>query len=408
MYRYDCIYTYFSTLKTVHIIVDCTTTQNQLSYHGIGKYTKHIVKGLIENDIDLTLLMFDGSSTIDEYIKRENVQVYRLGKVRPSDYKNIITYHTKILPAVRKVKKEDSIYFCPYFWSGIPSKHISTVLMVHDFILPIFNIYSEKGAIQNFIKKILYWIEMRKAKYCSAVITNSKYTAKDFRKYFPKYPKEKIFPIYLDVETDINGDTKGWDSKLPEDYKQRGYFIYSGGTLAKNKNSLGVIRGYREFLARVRNDKRAPYLVIAGKDFIKDVNTEAVRFRNIIKSLGLKEYVIFTGFYEDSHIKPLLQNSIASVHLSLYEGFGMSAVEAMRYGTPIIAHNGSCYPEIIGDAGILVDGRNEKEVGDAMYRVYSNQEFRSELIKKGEERAKLFSWENTVRETVKVFKSLTK
>ena len=65
--------------------------------------------------------------------------------------------------------------------------------MVHDFILPIFNIYSEKGAIQNFIKKILYWIEMRKAKYCSAVIANSKYTAKDFKKYFPKYPKEKYF-----------------------------------------------------------------------------------------------------------------------------------------------------------------------------------------------------------------------
>ena len=55
----------------MHIIVDCTTTQNQLSYHCIGKYTKHIVKGLIENGIEVTLLMFDGASTIDEYIKKE-------------------------------------------------------------------------------------------------------------------------------------------------------------------------------------------------------------------------------------------------------------------------------------------------------------------------------------------------
>jgi len=386
----------------VHIIIDCTTTQNQLNYHGIGKYTKHIVKGLIESDIDLTLLMFDGPSTIDEYIKSSNVEVYRLGKLRASDYKNIITYHSKILPAIRKVRRQDSIYFCPYFWIGIPSRHIPTVLMIHDFILPIFNIYSEKGVIQNFIKKILYWIEMRKAKYCSAVITNSKYTAKDFRRYFPKYPKDRVFPIYLDVETDIDGDTTGWDSKLPKDYKERGCFIYSGGSLAKNKNSIGVIRGYREFLVKVKNDKRAPYLVIAGKDFTKDINPEVVRFKDIIKCLGLKEYVIFIGFYEDSHIKPLLQNSIASVHLSLYEGFGMAAVEAMRYGTPIIAHRGSCYPEIIGEAGILVDGLNEKDVGNAMYKMYSDNEFRSELIKKGKERAKMYSWDKTVRKTIDV------
>lgn len=392
----------------MHIIVDCTTTQNQLNFHGIGKYTKHVVKGLIENGIDLTLLMFDGPSTIDEYIKSSNVEVYRLGELRVSDYKNIITYHSKILPAIRKVRRQDSIYFCPYFWIGVPSRHIPTVLMVHDFILPIFNIYSEKGVIQNFIKKILYWIEMRKAKYCSAVITNSKHTAKDFKKYFPKYPKEKIFPIYLDVETDIDGNTTGWDSKLPEDYKERGYFIYSGGGLTKNKNSIGVIRGYREFLARVKNDKRAPYLVIAGKDFTKDINPEAVRFKNIVKCLGLKEYVIFIGFYEDSHIKPLLQNSISSVHLSLYEGFGMAAVEAMRYGTPIIAHRGSCYPEILGDCGILVDGLNEKEVGDAMYRVYSDEEFRDEIVKRGLKKAEMFSWERAVKETIRAFKSLDK
>ena len=105
----------------MHIIVDCTTTQNQLNYHGIGKYTKHIVKGLIESDVELTLLMFDGPSTIDEYIKSSNVEVYRLGKLRASDYKNIITYHSKILPAIRKVRRQGSIYFCPYFWIGIPS-----------------------------------------------------------------------------------------------------------------------------------------------------------------------------------------------------------------------------------------------------------------------------------------------
>ena len=390
----------------MHIIVDCTTTQNQLNYHGIGKYTKHIVKGLIENGIDLTLLMFNGSSTIDEYIKSSNVEVYRLGELRVSDYKNIITYHTKILPAIRKVRRQDSIYFCPYFWIGIPSRHIPTVLMVHDMILPIFNIYSEKGYIQNLIKKGMYWLELYKARYCKAIITNSKQTSKDFSKYFPKYPKENIHSIYLDIETDVSNNISGWDSKLPKDYKQRGYFINMGSTLAKSKNSDGVIRGYREFLVKMKNDKSVPYLVIAGKGFTKDENPSVIKFKDKIKCLGLKDNVIFLGFYEDTHIKPLLKNSISSIHLSLYEGFGIALVEAMRYETPIIAHNGSCNPEVLKDAGILVDGLNPKEVGGAMYRVYKEDRYREEIIKKGKERAKDFSWDMTVEKTVSVFEKI--
>lgn len=128
----------------MHLIIDCTTTQNQLKNNGIGQYTKHIVIQILQKkNIDLTLLMFDGESTLDPYIK--DIQIHRLGKIKVSDYKNIFTYIFKILPAIKKYKREDSIYFCPYFWIGIPSLHIPTVLMVHDFILPIFNIYSEKS-----------------------------------------------------------------------------------------------------------------------------------------------------------------------------------------------------------------------------------------------------------------------
>jgi len=176
----------------MHLIVDCTTTQNQLRYNGIGQYTKNIVKRLIEKDnIELTLLMFNNESTLDQYLKGKNVEIYRIGKVKDSDYKNILLYITKILPAIKKLKTPESIYFCPYFWIGIPSLHIPTVLMIHDFILPKFNIYSEKGYIQNTIKKVMYWSEMFKARYCKAILTNSKQTTKDFRKYFPTYPKYK-------------------------------------------------------------------------------------------------------------------------------------------------------------------------------------------------------------------------
>ena len=393
----------------MHLIIDCTTTQNQLKYNGIGKYTQHIVKGLIQNyDMDITLLLFDGESTIDPYLKDRKVNIERLGKLRVSDYKNIYTYVTKILPAIKKVRREDSIYFCPYFWIGIPSLHIPTVLVVHDFALPMFNTYSEKGVLQNFIKKVLYWLELRKAKYCKGIIVDTKYTAKDFKKYFPKYPKENIYVTHLDGDLIEGKSIKPWDSNLPKDYKQRGYFIYMGGTPARSKNSDGVIRGYREFLVKMKFDKRAPYLVISGKNFTKDVDPNVEKLKSRVSCLGLKDSIIFTGFYEDEHVKSLLSNSISFIHLSLYEGFGISLIEAMRAGTPVIAHNGSCYPEVLGNGGVLVDGLNAKEVGNIMFKIYKEDRYRDELIKKGKERAKDFSWDITVEKTVSVFKEIEK
>jgi glycosyltransferase involved in cell wall biosynthesis len=90
----------------------------------------------------------------------------------------------------------------------------------------------------------------------------------------------------------------------------------------------------------------------------------------------------------------------------LYEGFGIALVEAMKAGTPVIAHNGSCYPEVLQDAGILVDGLNPKEVGLTMYKMYTEESLRKNLIQKGLERSKSFSWDITAEETLKVFKSV--
>jgi glycosyltransferase involved in cell wall biosynthesis len=247
---------------------------------------------------------------------------------------------------------------------------------------------------------------MFKARYCKAIVTCSKHTAHDFVSYFPKYPRRNIHVIYLDGEVKESDDMT-WEEKMPKDYKERGYFIYMGGALSKSKNSEGVIRGYRNFIGRVGNSKRVPYLVIAGKNFTKDVDSKVVCFKNKVKDLGIKENVTFFGFYEDTQVKPLLNNSIAFIHLSLYEGFGISLVEALKSKAPVIAHNGTCYPEVLGDGGLLVNGMDEKDVGKAMYKLYTDNKLREELIEKGTQRGKLFSWDIAVRKTIEVFKEVS-
>jgi glycosyltransferase involved in cell wall biosynthesis len=383
----------------MHLIIDCTTTQNQLKHHGIGVYTKHLVKNIIkQKETKFSLLLFNAPSTLESILKNksDNVEIVRIGKLRKSNYLNKLWFHTQYLPNIKKIKTKDSIYFCPYFWLGIPSNTLPTILMIHDMILPIFNIYSEGNKIKNLIKKQLYWLELNKSKKCKGIVVNSQCTKDDYLKYYPNYDPNKIKVIYLDAE--LEGTNPNWDEKLPKDYKQKGYYIYMGGTVYKNKNSKGVVDGYSNLIQRLESKQDSPYLVIAGGNFVKD-NPQAQEFRQYIKDKGLEKKIILTGFYENNQAKQLLSNSIAMIHLSLYEGFGISLVEGMKAGTAVIAHNGSCYPEVLNGAGLLVDGKNEEQVGEAMYKVYKDKEYREQLVKKGLQRAKQFSWEKTAQET---------
>jgi glycosyltransferase involved in cell wall biosynthesis len=389
----------------MHLIIDCTTTQNQFKHHGIGVYTKNVVKNIIRYpETKFSLLLFDAPSTLDGVLenKPSNVEIVRIGKLRESNYLNILWFYTQYLPKINKIKTDKSIYFCPYFWAGIPSITVPTVLMIHDMILPIFNIYSEGSEIKNFIKKKLYWLELDKSRYCKGIVVNSQCTKNDYLKYYLDYNPNRIKVVYLDAE--LEGTNPNWDEKLPHDYRQKGYYIYMGGTVYKNKNSKGVVDGYANLIERLNSIDNAPYLVIAGGDFVKD-NQQAKEFREYIKYKGLENKVILTGFYEDNQAQQLLSNSIAMLHLSLYEGFGISLVEGMKAGTAVIAHNGSCYPEVLNGAGILVDGKNEEEVGEAMLSVYQNREYRDEIVRKGLERAQQFSWEKTATETYQFIKN---
>jgi glycosyltransferase involved in cell wall biosynthesis len=94
------------------------------------------------------------------------------------------------------------------------------------------------------------------------------------------------------------------------------------------------------------------------------------------------------------------------VYPSFYEGFGIPPLEAMCCETAVIAARTSSIPEVVGDGGLLVDPRDLEELGDAMLRVYRDSGLRERLVEKGRQRAKLFSWDRTARETFNVYKSV--
>ncbi|MBD3329704.1 glycosyltransferase [Candidatus Dojkabacteria bacterium] len=149
-----------------------------------------------------------------------------------------------------------------------------------------------------------------------------------------------------------------------------------------------------------------PYLAIAGTAFTKEDDPRLNQLHEYITQKGLDGDVIFTGYYEDEDKFQLLKGAITFIHLSTYEGFGLPVLEALTAGVPVIAHNGTTYPEIIADAGILVDGTDSSATAEQIYRLHKDAELRQKYAQKAKARAAKFSWEKTAQETLKVLRSI--
>ena len=127
------------------------------------------------------MLFNNKESTLGESINKfSNVEIVDIGVYRVSGYKNDIWYARNMLPKIKKIKKDDSVYFCPYFWRNFPSDIMPTVLFVHDMILPMFGPYSQQSVFHNWVRKLQYWMTLDKAVNCRYVLCNSETTRADY------------------------------------------------------------------------------------------------------------------------------------------------------------------------------------------------------------------------------------
>ena len=401
----------------MQILVDATSTQDQLKHHGIGEYTRRVIEHMAPLVAStqgavgerkrpyLNLLLFDAPSTLDLGKLRAtdtSMRTANLGDLKLTNYMDPWTFRTKFRPAIKRAiaNSEPTVYFAPYFWRGTPTGILPTVTMIHDMALPRFNIYSEKSPLHNLIRKWQYKNALNKAGRSEKFITNSQFTKDEFIKY-TNIPSEQVVPIHLGV--DIRRKAVDISGKLPAGADQRGYIIYMGGTLAKNKNSEAVILAY--WALRQKMKERTPFLVIAGRAFARPSRALKI-FEHLTANLSLENDVHIVGGYLEEEKFSLLRNAKLFVHLSTYEGFGLAVAEAMAAGTPVVAHDGSSYRELVGDAGLLVDSSKPAEVADAMHRVLTDEDLRHRLTASGEVRASEFTWEKTSRLTLDVLMSV--
>jgi len=120
------------------------------------------------------------------------------------------------------------------------------------------------------------------------------------------------------------------------------------------------------------------------------------------KKFEIKDKVKFLDFVSDEDLPGFYENAICFVLPSLYEGFGLPVLEAMKYGCPVITSSVSSLPEAGGDAALYINPLDVEDIAKNLELIINNSELRKKLIEKGYEQVKKFSWEKTARETLDV------
>ncbi|NLF02276.1 MAG: glycosyltransferase family 4 protein, partial [Anaerolineales bacterium] len=176
-----------------------------------------------------------------------------------------------------------------------------------------------------------------------------------------------------------------------------GYVLFVG-TLEPRKNVPGLLRAYR--LASDRGVTEAPLVLVGGKGWLyQDVFEQTDR-------LGLREHVRFLHGVGDAALPALYNGAGVLVIPSFYEGFGLTALEAMACGTPVIAAQRASLPEVVGEAGLLVDPDDPQAMADAMARVLNDRVLHSAMRASGLAQAARFTWEQTARTTLAVYRAV--
>jgi glycosyltransferase involved in cell wall biosynthesis len=235
------------------------------------------------------------------------------------------------------------------------------------------------------------------AKRADHVIASSEYSRQDLIDTY-RLPPEKVTAIPLAAPTFYGPVTDHTQlSSIRAKYDLPGDFILGVGSIQPRKNLARLIEAYG-ILAEKR--EMPPLVLVGKKAWLSDETLNAKELRR------LGDRVRFTGFVPDEDLPPLYSAAKLFVYPSFFEGFGLPPLEAMQCGTPVITGDRTSLPEVVGDAGVLVDPFDVPALANTIEDLLGDDLRRQRLSQKGLERAAQFTWESTARQTLDVFERI--
>lgn len=225
------------------------------------------------------------------------------------------------------------------------------------------------------------------------IVAISAFSRDHFLTMFPHYPAERIRVVYPASRFALDGSNgRRPDAGIPL-HPER--FWLSVGTLEPRKNHIRLLRAYAALKAEGKGC--LPLVMAGGAGWMMD------DFKKTVAELGLNEDVQLLGYVGEDEIRWLYKNCYALLYPSIFEGFGLPVLEAMSLGAAVITSNVTSLPEIIGDAGLLVDPFSIEDMARTMKKMITNPELRGDLKTAARKQVGKFSWLKAAREVKSLY-----
>ena len=351
---------------------------------GIGTYIRNLLRELAKMDHDTEYVIL--SRPDDDKAVRALGDNFRPVAETAGNYSL-----AEQIAIPRALKREHvDLFHAPHYVLP-PLVSCPSVVTIHDCIHLMFPQYLPNRWALTYARTSISMA----AKRSTRVLTVSESSKRDIQR-FVDIPPGKIDVIYnsFDPRFGVEPDEEAV-TRVRERYQLQSEFVLYAGNVKPHKNLERLIDAFQIVRSRGLDHLK---LILIGDEISK-----YTALRRAVHKHQLHNYVRFLGYLPEETLAVMYRLAGVFVFPSLYEGFGLPPLEAMASGTPVVTSNVSSLPEVAGDAAVLVDPYNAEAIADGIYRVLTDNNLRSDLRRRGPERARQFSWESSVRRVREIY-----
>lgn len=345
---------------------------------GIGWFSYQTLKRITQANPDVHFVFLFDRNFDDEFIFSDNITPLVISPQARHAFLFYAWFQFSVKATLNKMKPD--LFLSPDGMLSLGAK-CKQLPVIHDI------------NFHHFPKDVPFWASKfynryfpLYAKEAARIATVSEYSKQDIVKHYGIDPG-KIDVVYNGINenfTTVDDIVKTATKK--EVAEGHEYFVFVG-SLHPRKNINRLLQAFEKFKEESNSNYK---LVLAGATF-----WGMSELKQTMDAMKHSKDVVFTGRLSNENLNKVVASAFALTFIPYFEGFGIPMVEAMQCETPIIASNASCMPEIAGEAALFVNPYDIDEIKNAMLYLYNHPEEREQLIEKGINRRKLYSWDRS-------------
>ena len=343
---------------------------------GISKYWSELLRRILESDVDRFFLLDYENSNL---FRQELSHFVSAERILKSDSRLIPIWLYRYMDV--SMCQDKSIFHSSYY--RVSSNRLcSNITTVHDFTYELF---------ASPLRRLPHAVQKKRAIFNSEIIICvSQNTKVDLLTLYPEIGDDRVYVVNNgvdDVFTPLSLQ-RNLELKSLYNFNWGSYILYVGDRKAKYKNFNFVVSAAKE--------RRTRLLIVGGGPL------STIEYNWLCKDLGINNFRIEINVSSEK-LNLIYNNAICLIYPSRYEGFGIPILEAQAAGCPVLTTNFSCIPEIAGQGAITLDNISVESLSEGVLFLLNDSYFRRDLIRKGFENVKKYSWDRCYNETIKLY-----